>query len=165
MNDERKRLKELYNNLKADNYDLPEYGTFESDMADDNLMRQLYDNIKADNYDVPDYETFRGDMGYGSYQQPAEQAQGGLPVNPATFAPVVPAAPSSGAAAVRAPFANEEAQRQYERSQFQKDMDKQVKGIQQRAEGMGERMEKMRQAAEGSYALIFRNRCSIVLAN
>ncbi len=61
MTDERKR-KELYNNLLKDNYDLPAYDKFTSDMADDNLRRELYDNLIEDNYDLPAFEQFTSDI-------------------------------------------------------------------------------------------------------
>lgn len=72
IENDKSKLRELYGNLVNDNYDLPDFDTFERDMADDAKMRELYDNIKSDNYDVPDYNTFRGDMGYGSPTQPQQ---------------------------------------------------------------------------------------------
>jgi hypothetical protein len=57
------KLKALYQNLVKDNYDLPAYDVFKSDMGDPIKSKKLHDTLKGDNYDVPDYNTFTTDLG------------------------------------------------------------------------------------------------------
>jgi hypothetical protein len=57
------KLRALYDNLIKDNYELPSYDIFTTDMADENKSKALHDNLLKDNYDVPDYDTFSNDLG------------------------------------------------------------------------------------------------------
>ena len=56
-------LKKLYDNLIKDNYDLPEFSVFQSDMQDAEKSQRLHKTLLADNYDLPDYDTFVNDVG------------------------------------------------------------------------------------------------------
>ena len=52
----------LYNNVKKDGYDLPDYNTFYKDMSNPSNLKKLHDNLLKDGYDLPDYKTFSVDM-------------------------------------------------------------------------------------------------------
>lgn len=89
MTDERKR-KELYSNLLKDNYDLPAYDKFTSDMTDENLRRELYDNLIADNYDLPAFEQFTSDIIGDKLNTPAPTPQPTAQQTTATAQPKAP---------------------------------------------------------------------------
>jgi hypothetical protein len=57
------KLKTLYDNLVKDNYDLPAYDIFKTDMSDNIKSQTLHETLLKDNYDVPDYDTFANDLG------------------------------------------------------------------------------------------------------
>lgn len=59
-------LKRLYDNVKKDGWELPDFSTFQSDMQDEENLKRLYDNVKSDGWELPDYNTFRLDMGMDS---------------------------------------------------------------------------------------------------
>ena len=118
---------ELYNNLinsgKVSEAEIGSLDDFKAAITDEASARLFHQNLmgsgifSADEIGSEDdfYSSISSDFaGTAAPQQPATPAAQGLPVNPATFAPMAPAAPSSGAVNVRAPFVNEEAQRQYE---------------------------------------------------
>lgn len=110
MND---KIDELYDALKADGAVKKSRENFRSYVDDADNRQKLYDALKEDGaVKSPTFEEFSRKLGYNA-TQPTPAAQG-LPVNPATFAPMAPAAPSSGAVNVRAPFADAQATQQYE---------------------------------------------------
>lgn len=55
------KLLKLYNTLVSDNYDLPEFNQFKSDMTDNNKLSKLYGNIFSE-YDLPEFSQFQLDM-------------------------------------------------------------------------------------------------------
>lgn len=57
------KLQILYNNLIKDNYDLPDFNTFKSDMSDPIKSKKLHETLLGDNYELPDYDTFTTDLG------------------------------------------------------------------------------------------------------
>lgn len=56
------KIRKLYDNLVADNYDLPDFDTFKLDMEDDVKSNKLYQTLVGDSYDLPDYDTFLSDI-------------------------------------------------------------------------------------------------------
>lgn len=64
MPDDRGKLKKLHDNLVNQGYELPDFATFEKDMADPTKLTKLHTTLKNDGYDLPDYPTFKVDMGY-----------------------------------------------------------------------------------------------------
>jgi hypothetical protein len=74
MNEE--NLKKLYQTLSNDNFDLPSYEQFATDMQDDGKRTRLYGNIKSD-YDLPDFDTFTNDMGVKKKGASSNVAQNG----------------------------------------------------------------------------------------
>jgi len=69
MPDGRDKLKKLHENLVRDGYALPDYMTFEKDMADSNNLKRLHGTLLKDGYELPDEVTFRNDMGYGEVKK------------------------------------------------------------------------------------------------
>ena len=63
------KLKKFYDKFSND-YDLPEYDTFMSDMQDETKRKTLYDNLSKD-YELPVFETFTMEMGM---KKPAKQS-------------------------------------------------------------------------------------------
>lgn len=59
------KLKRLHETLTKDGYDVPDYASFEKDMADREKLGRLHKTLLSDNYDIPDFETFSLDMGFG----------------------------------------------------------------------------------------------------
>lgn len=137
-------LKTLYQSLKDNNYDVPEnYDSFERTLTSDTNDRQtLYQSLKDNNYDVPDsYDSFERTL----FPKPsyASQVTGRIVTNQqGGSAPMAQQDPVGKSNNVRAPFANEEAQRQYEREQFKRDMDKKVHQLEEQQKGFGERIDK-----------------------
>ena len=56
------KLESLWNNLKKDNYDLPAFDKFKTDMQDDSKLQSLHKTLLKDNYDVPDFGQFKDDI-------------------------------------------------------------------------------------------------------
>lgn len=59
-------LKTLYNNLIKDNYDLPSFDVFKSDMKIEKNIYTLYNNLLKDNYKLPYFEMFKFELGYSN---------------------------------------------------------------------------------------------------
>jgi hypothetical protein len=68
MANEKPPIQRLYDNLVRDNYDLPDYNTFSSDMQDSGKLQSLYKNISSE-YDLPEFTVFQSDMIGGQKQQ------------------------------------------------------------------------------------------------
>lgn len=124
MNDNDNR-KWLYETLKTNGYNMGSYDEFNNAMDNDEVTRRwCYDQAASKGINMGSYDEYTKAM--VKVQQSAEQPQVAQPAqtptpqqqptayNPATFAPMAQQAPGSNAPNVRAPFANEEAQRQYE---------------------------------------------------
>jgi len=57
------KLKSLYDNLRRDGYELPDFDTFSTDMSDTVKAQRLYKTITTDGYEVPDnFDTFYSDI-------------------------------------------------------------------------------------------------------
>jgi hypothetical protein len=61
--EDNQKLKVLHETLVKDNYELPDYNTFASDLRDPAKSKPFYDALIADKYEMPDYETFVSDLG------------------------------------------------------------------------------------------------------
>jgi hypothetical protein len=57
------KLLTLHSNLVKEGYELPDYGTFKTDMSDPLKSKKLHDSLVGEGYELPDYDTFIGDMG------------------------------------------------------------------------------------------------------
>lgn len=56
------KLKELYDNLVKDGYELPSFDQFALDMKDSSKASQLYNTISTDGYELPAFEQFYKDI-------------------------------------------------------------------------------------------------------
>lgn len=54
-------FQKVYSRLVRDNYELPNFNTFQRTLKDDAELVKLYNQIK-DSYDLPDFATFKKDM-------------------------------------------------------------------------------------------------------
>lgn len=54
-------FQKVYSRLVRDNYELPNFNTFQRTLKDDAELFKLYNQIK-DSYDLPDFATFKKDM-------------------------------------------------------------------------------------------------------
>lgn len=63
MDQENKKLKEFHGYLTKDNYDVPDYATFEQTLQDPEKAKVFHNALVNDGYDVPDFETFSSDLG------------------------------------------------------------------------------------------------------
>lgn len=57
-----KLVREIYETLKKDNYDLGDYDNFCTAIQNESARRNLYDTMMSDNYDLGDYETFNANI-------------------------------------------------------------------------------------------------------
>ena len=64
MAEKKDNLQTLYDNVKADGWDLPDYKTFEQDMKNEENLQKLYDNVISDGWELPEYSQFKTDI-YG----------------------------------------------------------------------------------------------------
>lgn len=69
-----KNIKGVYNTLKKEGYNPPEYDTFRKDMQDDKNLQGVYNSLKKEGYTPPEYKVFKQDM-FGSVQQPGSVSQ------------------------------------------------------------------------------------------
>ena len=69
------KINTLYNNLVKDNYDLPDFEVFKTDMTDNAKSQKLYETLVADNYDLPDYNTFVSDLNVKKKEPTVENFQ------------------------------------------------------------------------------------------
>lgn len=70
INMDDKNLKGLYDTLKKDGYNPPEYDTFKNDMQDNKNLQGVYNTLKKEGYTPPEYDVFRQDM-FGGTQSPS----------------------------------------------------------------------------------------------
>lgn len=58
------KLKKLHDNLLKEGYDLPDYATFETDIADPVKRKKLHESLLSEGYDLPEFGVFSEDMGF-----------------------------------------------------------------------------------------------------
>ena len=63
MEQDNPKLKALHESLLKDNYELPSYEVFASDLRSPDKSKAFYDGLAKDNYELPDYEVFVNDLG------------------------------------------------------------------------------------------------------